>query len=455
MANDKVELMNGEPEIAVRKLAMPIMLSMFLSASYHIIDGIWVSGLGEAAITGIAFVTPLTLLLNGLAAGIANGATSSISRAIGAKNREKASQSAIHSFLIFLLISIFLTLFLIIFQKPILEVFGASGQSFIEAYNYSTPIFLGIFSFIFAIGGCGVLRGEGDMKRSMYAITVTAILNIILDPIFIYVLGWGTAGAGFSTVISIFGSALVIFYWILIKKDTYVNVTYKGFEFDSQIVFDILKVGIPASFDRFIVPFAMGLYIMFISIVGGKYGVASFASGQRLYLLGIMPLTAVSSAVAVVSGNSFGAKNWDYLSRTHAFGTKFAMMFSVTIALLLVIFAPQFSLIFTYSPKTAHLIPGITDYLRIACFGLIFVGLGMPSTFFYQGIGRGTTSLVWVILRELIFNLGFIYLFGFIFDFGLTGIWAGFAIGSSIASILNFLYARYTIRKLKQSANDN
>ena len=450
MANKNVELMRGEPEIAVRKLAIPIMISMLLTASYNIVDGIWVAGLGQAAIAGIGFVTPIFMILNGFSVGLGNGATSSISRAVGARDRDRASKSAQHSLLIFLIASIILTLVLLIIQEPLLKAYGASGQSLAEAIKYATPLFLGLFAFMFANGGSGILRGEGDMKRAMYAIIVSVILNIVLDPIFIYVLNLGSAGASLATIVSSLGSAVVIMYWILIKKDTYVDVNLKKFKFESKIAKDILKVGIPASLDMFMMSIAMSFYLMFISSVGGEYGIAAFTSGQRLYLFGIMPLTAIASAVAAVSGSAYGARNWDYLSRTHLYGTKFAVAFSVMITLILVIFAPQLSLLFAYTPETASLVPEITNFLRIASFGLLLVGIGMPSSFFYQGIGRGTTSLAWTIIRELIFTVSFTYLFGIVFGWGLTGIWTGLAVGRIIASILNFAYARYTIKKLKK-----
>ena len=198
---------------------------------------------------------------------------------------------------------------------------------------------------------------------------------------------------------------------------------------------------------------AMSFYLRFIASVGGEYGIAAFTSGQRLYLFGIMPLTAIGSAVAAVSGSAFGARNWDYLSRTHSYGTKFATLFGLAIMLILVVFAPQLSLIFAYTPETAPLIPEITNFLRIASFGLLLVGIGMPSSFFYQGIGRGTTSLCWTIIRELIFTVSCTYLFGIVFNWGLIGIWTGLAVGRIIASILNYTYARYTIKQLKNVLN--
>jgi putative MATE family efflux protein len=453
MANSNVELMRGEPEIAIRKLALPIMFSMILTASYNIVDGIWVAGLGQAAIAGIGFVTPIFMVLNGFSIGLGNGATSSISRAIGAKDHERANKSATHSLLIFLIASIVLSLVLMIIQEPLLRTYGASGQSLVEGIKYGTPLFLGLFGFMFANGGSGILRGEGDMKRAMYAIIVSVILNVILDPLFIYVLNLGSAGASLATIVSSIGSAIVIMYWILIKKDTYVHVTLKNFKFDSEIAFDILKVGIPASLDMFMMSLAMSLYLIFISSISGEFGIAAFTSGQRLYLFAIMPLTAIGSAVAAVSGSAYGARNADYLSRTHTYGTKFAMMIGVVMTFILVIFAPQLATIFAYTPETSVLVPEITRFLQIASFGLLLVGIGMPSSFLYQGIGRGTTSLAWTIIREVIFTVSCTYIFGIALDWGLLGIWIGLAVGRIMASILNFTYAKYTLKKISQEFN--
>ena len=450
MSNKNVELMRGEPEIAVRKLAIPIMISMLLTASYIIVDGIWVAGLGQAAIAGIGFVTPIFMILNGVSVGLGNGATSSISRAVGAKDHERANKSATHALLIFVLASLLLTVVLLFIQEPLIKTYGASGQSLAEGLKYGTPLFLGLFGFMLANGGSGILRGEGDMTRAMYAMIVSVVLNFILDPIFIYILNLGSAGASLATIISSLGSATVIMYWILIKKDTYVHVTFKDFEFDSKIFIDILKVGIPASLDMFMMSLAMSIYLIFISSIAGEYGIAAFTSGQRLFLFAIMPLNAIGSAVAAVSGSAYGARNADYLSRAHYYGTNFAMAFGLVMVFILVVFAPQLSLIFAYTPETANLVPEITNFLRIASFGLLLVGIGIPSSFMYQGIGRGTTSLAWTIIREVIFMVSFTYLFGIVLNWGLIGIWTGLAVGRMLASFLNFIYARYTISVIKK-----
>ncbi len=450
MANKNVELMRGEPEKAVKKLAIPIMISMILTALYNIVDGIWVAGLGPTAIAGIGFVTPIFMVLNGASVGLGNGATSSISRFIGAKNKEMATKSATQALFIFLIASIVLTIIFIIIQRPLLESYGATGQTLNEAVAYATPLFLGLIALMFGNGCSGILRGEGDMKRAMYVVIATVILNASLDPIFIYTFGLGSAGASLATVVSSAIAAIIILYWILIKKDTYIDVTLKNFKFDSKLTKDILKVGIPSALDMLIMAIAMSIYLIVISMVGGDYGIATFTSGQRLYLFAIMPLTAIGSAVIAVSGSAYGARNGDYLSRTHMYGVKFGLALGTAITLILIIFATPLATIFAYTPETANLVPGIAEYLQLVCPCLILTGIGIPSSFLYQGIGKGMYSLMFTILREILFVVPLIYLFVFIFHWDLVGIWLGLCIGRAIASVINYLFARYEIRRTRE-----
>ena len=447
--NRNVELMRGEPEIAIKKLAIPLIISMLITASYNIIDGIWVVGLGQEAIAGIGFVNPIFMILVGVSMGLGAGATSSISRFIGAHNHEGANSSAIHTIVILLIASILLTVILLALQEPLLILFGASGEALSEGLKYGTPLFLGLIGFMYANGASGILRGEGDMKRAMYAMIVSVGLNTILDPIFIYTLNFGSAGASIATVISSLISAAVILYWLLVKKDTYVDISMKDFRFDSKITFDILKVGIPASMDMILFSVALSMYLIFISMLGGDYGVAVFSTGQRLYFFAIMPLSAIGTAITAVTGSAFGARNGDYISRSHIYGSKISILFGTFVLIIFILFATPLATMFAYTPETSHLIPGIVSFLQIATLCLPLAGAGMASSYFYQGIGKGTLSLTWTVIREIIFTNLLIYIFGIVLGWGLIGVWMGLAAGRSLAGILNFLFARYTVKKIR------
>lgn len=323
MSNKNVELMRGEPEVAIRKLAIPIMISMLLTASYNIIDGIWVVGLGQSAIAGIGFVTPIFMILNGISNGIGSGATSSIARFVGSRNHEKVNQTAIHSLFLILLTSILLTTIILLIQKPVLILYGASGETLTQSLNYSTILFLGLCGIMFSNGCSGILRGEGDMKRAMYATSVSVVLNAFLDPFLIYYLDLGVMGAALATIFSSLVSASVILYWILVKRNTYAQIEFKGFKLDSTIIKDILRVGIPSSFEMLVIYVAMSIHLIIIAMVGGDFGVASFTSGHkfihwlfyRLLLLGhllllLLVVLMVLIMVIIFLGLIFMALSW-------------------------------------------------------------------------------------------------------------------------------------------------
>ncbi len=213
---------------------------------------------------------------------------------------------------------------------------------------------------------------------------------------------------------------------------------------------DILKVGIPASLDMVMMSIAVAFYLAFIAQIAGDYGIAVYTSGQRLYLFVIMPLTAIGSAVTAVVGSAYGAKNGDYISRAHKYGSKLGIAFGLVTTLILIVFADPLSTMFAYTPETAYLIPGIVLFLRVATLSLPLTGAGMASSFFYQGIGKGFLSLFFTILREIIFAVSLTYYFGIILDMGLLGVWIGLALGRSIASAINYFAGRYTIKKIRE-----
>ena len=165
MSEENIKLLRGEPEKAINHLAWPIVLSMILTSLYMLIDGIWITGLGQTAIAGVGFVTPIFMILNGVSVGLGVGATSLISRYVGAKNRENASKSATHSIIIFTITSILLTILLLLIQKPALIMYGATGQALTEGLNYSTILFAGLFAFIFANGGTGIICNNKHNNR--------------------------------------------------------------------------------------------------------------------------------------------------------------------------------------------------------------------------------------------------------------------------------------------------
>ncbi len=192
-----VDLITGDPKRAILKLSGPLIVAMLLTSAYNLVDAIWVSGLGGDALAAVGFVTPLFMILVGLSNGIGAGATSAISRCIGAHNKEGVNNTAMHTLVITIIISAVLTVLLEIFLYPILSIMGA-GNTIDMAMSYGTVIFASTILMLFTGAAYGILRSEGDTKRNLHAMIIAAVVNIILDPILIYLARWGIAGAAWA-----------------------------------------------------------------------------------------------------------------------------------------------------------------------------------------------------------------------------------------------------------------
>ena len=244
-----VTLLTGDPKKAIISLSGPMIIAMLLMSSYNVVNAIWVVGLGSDALAAIGFISPIFMVLLGLGTGIGAGATSAIARRIGADDRNGASNNAVHALIISLILSVIVTLPLVLFAEPIAILFGA-GKTAGLAVAYGQVLFAGSFFIIFVNVAYGILRAEGDARRTMYAMVAASLLNIVLDPILIYGLGLGVAGAAWGTIISLAAASVVLCYWFFIKRDTYVCFSRQNFTPCRSVVSDILYVGIPARFVR-------------------------------------------------------------------------------------------------------------------------------------------------------------------------------------------------------------
>ena len=249
--NSNIELLTGDYKVAIKKLAWPMMVSMFLVMAYNLADSIWVAGLGSDALAAIGFITPLFMILIGLGNGIGAGANSLIARFIGAKNIPEANNTALHSLVLTVIISVAGSIIMYFKLPTLLEIMGA-GSSMQQALGYGNIVFTFMIIFIYSNVGTAILRSEGDVTRAMYVMAITAIVNIVLDPIFIYILNMGIEGAAWATVVSGFISCIVLLYWMHVKKDTFLNLEFKNFKYENSITWGILNVAIPSTSENLI-----------------------------------------------------------------------------------------------------------------------------------------------------------------------------------------------------------
>ncbi|MDI3472318.1 MAG: hypothetical protein PWQ48_599, partial [Thermotogaceae bacterium] len=215
-----IQLLRGDPKKAILRLAFPMMAAMLIQALYNLVDGIWVAGLGPQALAAIGLFFPILMIILSFAGGVSVGVSSAISRKIGEKNKEEADSAAIHSVILALSFGIVATVVVLPLIDSILKLTGATNETLKLSVDYSNILLLAVTLLMFNNVANGILRGEGDTKKSMYAITFGAVLNIFLDPLFIYVLKFGVKGAAYATVISIAASTILMSYWLFIAKNT-------------------------------------------------------------------------------------------------------------------------------------------------------------------------------------------------------------------------------------------
>lgn len=289
------------------------------------------------------------MIIHGLATSLGNGATSSISRLREKYGDEKSNTAGYQSVVIFLVGSVILTAILFLVLTPFLSIYHPSAETSKHAVKYSIPLFLGLVGYVLSCGFAGILRAEGDTKRSMHATSFGLILNAILDPVFIYLLNIGSAGAAVSTVITASISALIMGYWIFIKKDTYIKIKFKETfksKWDWNITKDILNTGIPASAVQFTLSLAVIMFNFFINITAGDLGVSIFGTGNRVYLLGLMPITSMCAALVTIIGTHYCAGNLEYIKRTHTYCCIYTFIIGCIDCALFVIFSKQLAYVF-------------------------------------------------------------------------------------------------------------
>ena len=445
--SEGVKTLLGDPKKAIIKLSLPMIVAMSAQTIYNLVDAIWVSGLGADALAAIGFVFPFFFAAMALSNGLGVGGGSAISRRIGARDKDGADNVAVHTIVMMLLLAVLFTIPLFVFAEDVFALIGA-GSATGMAVSYARIIFAGsIFIFITSVASA-ILRAEGDVKRAMYVMTLGAGLNIILDPIFIYTLDMGIAGAAYATFVSLAISSAVMVNWLLFKKDTYISFNFSGFRFDRVIVREVFRVGIPASVTQLSMSLTMVIMNVMVVVVGSIAGVAVYTTGWRVVSIATLPLVGIATAVVSVTGAAFGARSFDKVSIAHIYATKIGVLLEAVIAVATFIFAPQIAAMFTQAESAAHIAPDLVIFLRIVTLFYVTVPFGMLSSSLFQGTGKGVNALIVTILRTLILTPIFAALFAFNFGMGLTGIWWGLVAANVIGPAVAFIWARLYVRGL-------
>ncbi|WP_295602242.1 MATE family efflux transporter [uncultured Methanobrevibacter sp.] len=452
LSNDSsnVEVMLGNPKRALLKMSLPLIVSLLISSFYNLIDAAWVSGLGADALAGVGFFTPVFMVLVGFGNGLGAGASFAISKYIGEEDKVKADNASIHSILLDIIVSLILTIVLLVFLNPILRIMGA-GQTISYAIDYGMVLLMGSIFIILSNALYGIFRGEGDSKRPMYAMIASAILNIVLDPIFIYTLNLGVRGAAIATLISAVFVIMILIYWFYVKKDTYLKPDLSNFDFNKSISRDIINVGIPASIQLLNNAFFAAVFSALLVYVGSTDSVAVYSTGWRIVIITTTPLLAIGTALISVIAANYGAKNYKNIQIVHRYAMKVSLVIAIVVMILTNLFASDIASVFATSGSSARISAELTSFIAWIVIYYPTMAVGVPSTYVFQGIGKGITAMFQTIMRETGFTIFFAVLFAVVLNYGVWGAWMGIVLGEIVSNNLTGVWADWQIRKLIES----
>ena len=446
-SSNNVDLMLKNPKKALINMSIPLIISLLITSFYNLIDAFWVSGLGADALAGIGFFTPIFMILVGFGNGLGSGAAFALSKYLGEGNKQKANNASVHSIIINIIISFIVTIILLILLNPILNAMGA-GQTIDYATDYGVIILLGSVFIILSNALYGIFRGEGDTTRPMYAMMASAILNMILDPIFIYKFDLGVMGAAAATIVSSIFVILVLIYWFYIKKDTYLKPNISNFTFEKDISKDIIKVGIPASIQLLNNAFFAAVFSALLTFVGSTDSVAVYSTGWRIVTIGTTPLLAIGTTLISVIAANYGAKNYKNIKIAHRYAMKISILIAFVIAVLTNVFAGDIASVFASGGSSSRIASELTSFLSWIVIYYPTMAVGVASTYVFQGVGKGLTAMFQTIMRETGFTIFFAVLLGVVFGYGVWGAWMGIVLGEVVSNNITMLWADYLIKKL-------
>ena len=267
--NNKTMLMaQGPIKKTLISLAIPTIIATIINAVYNFVDTFFVGMLNDTAAMGAVSVAfPLFMIISAVGQMLGVGAASYVSRCLGAKQNDKADKTASTALFLALIFSVFVTTIVLVFIEPILKLMGATKLILIPGKSYSTWIISGSIFTIINMTLNNIIRAEGNTKYSMNALVLGAVLNIIFDPIFMFVFGLGLRGAAIATVLGQAVSTVYLLHYY-ISKSSYVKISKKDISREKDIYQEIFKIGIPVFFMQFLSSMAFSIQNVAVSAYG-------------------------------------------------------------------------------------------------------------------------------------------------------------------------------------------
>lgn len=427
------------------KFSIPAITGMMVNALYNIVDRIFVGkGVEPLAISGIVIAFPITIIILAFGMLVGLGTASLISIRLGQNRKEDAEKILGNALILTIIISITLTILGLIFLDPLLIKFGASGKVLYYSKQYMTIIICGIIFQNLSFSMNHSIRAQGSPTMAMITMLIGAVLNTILDPIFIYVFNMGTRGAAIATVFSQAVSAT----WVLsffFRGKGHLKIRKSNLKLDIKVILSIFSIGVS--------PFAMQLAASVINIVlngnlikyGGDIAVAAMGVINSISMLILMPIFGINQGAQPIIGFNYGAKKYGRVKKTFKLAILGATAFSTTGFIIVQLF-PQ-ALISLFSSKGNQLVEVGSHGMRIFLSMLPIIGFQIVSANYFQAIGKPTYSIFLSLSRQVIILLPLLLFLPGIYK--LDGVWMAGPISDAISSLITGIFIIIEMIKLR------
>ena len=433
MNHDK-DLTKGPILPKVVSLAAPLMVRAALHAAQSLIDMFWVGKLGSASIAAVAMSGMIIMVLFTMIVGISTGTLALVARYVGAKEKEKADAVAAQSVFLGIIMATLTVVVGLLFTERLFLVLGAGPEVLEAGTGYLKILLVGGVTMFLLFLGSSILQGAGDTVTPMKLMVLANLINIVLDPVFIFGLGvprMGTAGAAVATVISHSISAFLVL-WLLVKGRSIVHIRLNECKIKLEYLKAIFRIGLPASLQMFFRSL-MSVVLMGIVATFGTSAVAAYGVGMRLRMVILMPAFALGGAAATLVGQNLGSQQPARAKKSAWAATIFDMVIMTFVALVFFSLASQIMGVFNKDEQVVFL---GAQFIRITTPFYLFIALGVVFNRALAGAGDTVIPMVITLLSLWGFQIPMALYLSKITPLGVTGVWWAVALASILNGVL-------------------
>ena len=429
----------------LKQYALPAIIAQIAASLYNMVDSIFIGqGVGPLAISGLAVTFPLMNLSTAFGTLVGVGASTMLSVLLGQRNYSAANKVLGNVVTLNTIIGIIFMIVALIFIDPILYFFGASENTLPYAKEYMTVILLGNVITHLYFGLNSAMRSTGNPRKAMGLTIFTVIFNAILDPIFIFVLDMGIAGAAWATVIAQ-TAALILIMKHFTNRDREVHFEKRIFRFDMRVAKDSLAIG----FGPFLMNAAACLVSLFINQQFRKYsgdlGIGAYGICNRINFMFVMICLGLNQGMQPIAGYNYGARKYSRVKEVYKRTAIFATLVTVIGFLITELFPRATVGIFT---SDAELLEMSSKGIRIMNIMLPIVGFQIASSNLFQSLGMVKKSIILSLSRQLLFLLPCLYFLPMSFD--AKGIWMSYPVADGIASLVTIVLLSRLLKKFRK-----